>query len=848
MRAFHTIAVPHKDILEGRLTMDVFAANLWNVYKDKGVDEYKDAETFFKKTYLTQGLQNLLDIVEKRLGGKGGDAVIQITTPFGGGKTHALIAMYHSAVKWNAKKVVLVGTAFDPNKTTLWEELERQLTGSVKLMKGKTAPGTDAIMELLSEHQPVLVLMDEVLEYVTKAAGVQIGSSNLAAQTMAFMQELTETASTMERVCVVVTLPASIMEHYDQQAERLFQQLQKVSGRVEKIYTPIQEQEISKIIRRRLFTTINDSALKGIVSDTIDFYEKEGLLPSGVQPSEYRNRFMDSYPFTPEVIDVLYHRWGSYPTFQRTRGVLRLLSLVIYSLKSSQKSFITLADFDLSNQEIRQELLKHIGAEYNSVIAADISDKTAGSKKVDVSLGNAYQGLSLGSRSATTIFMYSFSGGSERGTTLGEIKREATTIENPSSVIAEAVEQLNAKLFYLQHVGDHYYFKNQPNVNRIILTKMENIKDKVLVENEREYLKEVLKGGKLRTFIWEDNAGDIADNEELKLVVLKQENKDLVDHITKNKGMTPRVYRNTLFFLYPLESERPSFIESLKRSLAYGEIVKDKELSLPEDQKKEISKEFEKSKKNLKEAIQRLYRIITIPGKEPDDLGIPAYGDDRGLDQKIYEKLKADGDILEKIVPKFIREKYLSKKDYVLTEQIYQSSLKTPGEPRITNRSVLIDAIREGVQNGTYGIGDLEDNKPVCKAFKKSTSAELVGNEIIISEAICKIQIEPPKQAPIDKPWEKEGGQVVSTTVSGGNGSQTVKPDVKTKESLCIEFEIPDGRVSGIVSIINYLKSKYKVVKIKVETTDGSITEQDYDDKILEAFDQLGIELKEKMG
>ena len=38
MKSFHTIAVPHKDILEGRLTMDIFAADLWEVMKDRGPD------------------------------------------------------------------------------------------------------------------------------------------------------------------------------------------------------------------------------------------------------------------------------------------------------------------------------------------------------------------------------------------------------------------------------------------------------------------------------------------------------------------------------------------------------------------------------------------------------------------------------------------------------------------------------------------------------------------------------------------------------------------------------------------------------------------------------------------
>jgi predicted AAA+ superfamily ATPase len=103
MKPFHTIAIPHRDILQGRLTMEVFAADLWDTYQGRAPDEYKNANRFFEKTQLTKGLTTLLDVVQRRLEGKGGDPVIQIQTPFGGGKTHALIAMYHKAKEWKAK-------------------------------------------------------------------------------------------------------------------------------------------------------------------------------------------------------------------------------------------------------------------------------------------------------------------------------------------------------------------------------------------------------------------------------------------------------------------------------------------------------------------------------------------------------------------------------------------------------------------------------------------------------------------------------------------------------------------------------------------------------------------------
>ncbi len=91
MKPFHTIAIPHKDILESRLTMDVFAADLWDVYQDRGSEEYRDAENLFQYDLCNTRTRNLLDIVERRVTGKGGDPVIQIQKSFRRWKDRCLI-------------------------------------------------------------------------------------------------------------------------------------------------------------------------------------------------------------------------------------------------------------------------------------------------------------------------------------------------------------------------------------------------------------------------------------------------------------------------------------------------------------------------------------------------------------------------------------------------------------------------------------------------------------------------------------------------------------------------------------------------------------------------------------
>ncbi len=429
--------------------------------------------------------------------------------------------------------------------------LKSSLQVRFRRFKDNVAPGSESFKELLEAHQPLVILMDEVLQYVTRAAGVKVEGSNLGAQSIAFMKALTEVITTIPNASLLLSLPSSVPEHYDENAERLFSQLQKVSGRVEKIYTPVEESEITKIIRRRLFTSINEEEAAKVVKHYVDYLEKENLLPQGLLASEYREQFLSSYPFIPDVVDVLYKRWGTFPQFQRTRGVLRLLAQVISSVKTSNKSYITLADFNLANQELRQDLIKHIDSTFNSVIASDITDKNSGAVKVNSKLGSAYQGLLLGSRTATAIFMYSHSGGSVKGATVPEVKRSATTTDNISAVIDSAFDELEKELYFLQKFGDKYFFSNQPNLNKILITYMDNVKDPEVEALEKELLQEKIKGNYFKVYLWEEKSANIIDDESLKLVILKRDNKEVITDVLKKKGTTPRTKSNTALLFIP---------------------------------------------------------------------------------------------------------------------------------------------------------------------------------------------------------------------------------------------------------------------------------------------------------
>ena len=87
---------PNNDVALGTFQEAEFAADLQQVHDGRAdATGYGNPVSFFSQTYITPGIRKLLVNALKRLGGNGGDPVIQTKTGFGGGKTHSLIALYH---------------------------------------------------------------------------------------------------------------------------------------------------------------------------------------------------------------------------------------------------------------------------------------------------------------------------------------------------------------------------------------------------------------------------------------------------------------------------------------------------------------------------------------------------------------------------------------------------------------------------------------------------------------------------------------------------------------------------------------------------------------------------------
>lgn len=569
----------HPDVEEGTLTESVFAIDLGAIAEgDENVALVnRDPESFFKATYLTQDLRRLLEEVLASLVGKPEyNRVLKLRTPFGGGKSHTLAALYHAAKNRASLDVipeakgfarpkdvavaVFDGLKFDARngKTladgtvirTMWGWIAWQISPEkaypivAEHDQDRVSPGGDLIKEMLTrgaEGRPVLILIDELLKYMEKSAAVSVLDSTLQRQAKDFFQSLTVEVSGSKNAAMAVTLTWSSSEALGHIA--LLNEIDKLSGRVDQLREPVQGDEILPILQRRLLGGDPDPA---VVEEVADAYAdaftklKRGFAETKAdqrQAEEEGRGFLDrlraAYPFHPALIDIMRERWASIESFQRTRGALRFLASCLHSMKGQGAScpLISPGDVPMHDANVRIKLLKELGAqnEYDPVLKSDIEKIAARIDKQYAKNEPSLGRVKPATRIATAILMYSFGG----------LKREAAgeveilppgvsrddllaTCVGPEldNITAEAVlNNLRDSCLYLHFDQVRYCFKKDPNENKLVeeaRQEVEREESRAKMKGPvRQRIKEVLES-KLPSrgaIVWPENSHDIPDEE-----------------------------------------------------------------------------------------------------------------------------------------------------------------------------------------------------------------------------------------------------------------------------------------------------------------------------------------------
>ena len=89
---------PRRDVLEGELDDAIFAASFGKLVRGDGANIYRDPALFFQNTHPTAALSKLCrDVFGRMASSTDSGAVLRLSTGFGGGKTHALMTLWHLA-------------------------------------------------------------------------------------------------------------------------------------------------------------------------------------------------------------------------------------------------------------------------------------------------------------------------------------------------------------------------------------------------------------------------------------------------------------------------------------------------------------------------------------------------------------------------------------------------------------------------------------------------------------------------------------------------------------------------------------------------------------------------------
>ncbi|MGB4183233.1 MAG: DUF499 domain-containing protein, partial [Dethiobacteria bacterium] len=537
---------PRPEILAGTFNPEVFTAALSPIIEfyrgNKGIvdNPYTDARFFFEEaTYPTQGLCSVLAEVFGRLAGDlTVPAIHRLETAFGGGKTHALIAAAHIAYKGTELQDVTAnilprkylpepgsisvvgigGEEIEVHKPrgealvpyTLWGEIAYQIGGEELYreveadVSSYAAPGK-TYFEKVFDGRRVLIMLDELAQY---AARLEAARPDGASQLAAFLMALHGYARNHAGIAILLTL-ASATDAFNKQTQRLAELVSQVRGdevseddalgigekavrgvtsvvaRDAVQIIPVQASEISSVLAKRLFVFVDRDKAHAVVDEYMEMYTRNSaFLPEEATSTYFKDRMLASYPFHPTLVDFLNNKLADAENFQGTRGVLRVLALVVRSLweKQQQVPMIHTCHLDLRAERVVNEILGRTGSsDLLFILNADVGGVDTGT--LEGGLSNAEmadrknphpQGYPLYEYTWKTVFLQSLVGREEgiESKILGITEPEALfSVSFPGLTppqVRKALEAISETAFYLRFEQGKYYANENPTINSVL--------------------------------------------------------------------------------------------------------------------------------------------------------------------------------------------------------------------------------------------------------------------------------------------------------------------------------------------------------------------------------------------
>lgn len=289
-----------------------------------------DADRLFSMTYPSNALETAFDHVDNKLRSQDSQGGIALSGPYGSGKSHGLLVLYHMfdspdiAQSWvdewgvsldlpDTPRASIVSTS-ETDADFIWKPIFENLGREDILDDIKRYPTTEHI-ERLTDDEPVAIFFDEIETWWESFGDSE--NEELLERNEFFLQNLFEVANDpQEKLFTFVTLLDK-----SQDIKRILDRTSPYA--VDMNDTGDREQ----IILHRLFETnqddVDETAIRNVVSEYVDHYN----FPIEIdEPKRYENRMVETYPFHPELLDLLDDIYEAGRERQSVRGVMNVLA------------------------------------------------------------------------------------------------------------------------------------------------------------------------------------------------------------------------------------------------------------------------------------------------------------------------------------------------------------------------------------------------------------------------------------------------------------------------------------------------------------------------------------------
>lgn len=490
---------------------------------DELITSEGNGTAFFEKTFITQGMQDLISEGIARLAGASSQAIFHLKQAMGGGKTHLLVGFGLLARQPELRKTYCAGmphasafvsaniAAFNGRNSPdhfFWGEIANQLGKGEQFKSfwtsGPKAPDEKDWLKLFDSGNPILILLDEMPPYFHYLDTQKVGNGTVAdIATRAFSNLLTA-ALKKSNVCVVVSDLAASYDTGTKLINRALEDARSELGRQERNITPVDlaANEIYDILRKRLFKALPDKAVIGDIADAfgrkLEEAAKSKTASRGAEA--IADEIAATYPFHPRLKNAI-ALFKENEQFKQTRGLIELVSRLLRSVWDRQANDVFLIGpqhFDLSIPEVRDKLTEISGM--RDVIAKDLWDaqQSAHAQIIDLETGKE-AATQIGALLLTSSLSTAVN--AVKGLTCEEmVECLISPLREPSDFLA-AFEELKKVAWYVHHTPEgRYYFDRQENLTKLLQSLAHDAPENQVDDLIRHRLREMFKASRKTSY------------------------------------------------------------------------------------------------------------------------------------------------------------------------------------------------------------------------------------------------------------------------------------------------------------------------------------------------------------